>query len=185
MHHPSYRSLGFLLLIIFAINLFTIPLFCHFQPAIHSSIYQPEVEAQQAIDDAQTAINEAYLLLTIADSIGVEINDIISTLNGAINTLNQARSAFNASDYTTAMTLANTAQNTAEGVGTQAAQRYDATRVQLIIQIIIILAVVVIVIVVTYFAIRRWRTYRKQKRQEFLQMEIRLPEENKESKTSE
>lgn len=185
MHHPSNRSLVVLLFIIFTVNLITIPLFYHTPLTTHSFDYQPEIEAQQAINDAQTAINEAYLLLTIADLIGAEINDIIGTLNGAISTLNQARSAFNASDYTTAMTLADTAQHIAEDVGTQAAQRYDATRVHLLIQIIVILAVVVIVIVVTYFAIRRWRTYRKQKRQEFLQMEIRLPEENKESETNE
>lgn len=185
MHHPSNRSLVVLLFIIFTVNLVSIPLFCYTPLVTHSFDYQPEIEAQQAINDAQTAINEAYLLLTIADSIGTEISDIIGTLNGAINTLNQARSAFNASDYTTAITLANSAQHTAEDVGTQAAQRYDATRVHLLILITVILAVVVIIIVVTYFAIRRWRTYRKQKRQEFLRMEIRLPEENKESESSE
>jgi hypothetical protein len=151
-------------------------------PLEHEQVFlQPEAQAQQAIDEAQTAINTAYTDLMLADSTGATINDLIGSLNGAVTELNQARSAFNASDYPSAITLAENAQATADSVSTEASTRRFATLAQQQAQIIIIIAVAVITVFITYFALTRIIRYRREKKQEFLRMEIRLPDEEEDS----
>ncbi len=150
-------------------------------PLGHDQIYfQPEAQAQQAIDDAQSAINIAYTDLMLADSTGASITDLLDSLNSAITELNQARSAFNATDYSSAISLAESAQATADSVSTEATTRRSGTLVQQQAQIIIIIGVVIITIFVTYFALTRIIHYQREKKQEFLRMEIRLPDEEEE-----
>ncbi len=139
--------------------------------------YQPEAQAQQAIDDAQSAINSAYTDLMLADSTGASITDLLSSLNGAITELNQARSAFNTTDYPSAITLAESAQATADSVSTEASARRSATLVQQQAQLIIIIGVVIITVFITYFALTRIIRYQREKKREFLRMEIRLSDE--------
>ena len=147
----------------------------------HEQIYyQPEAQAQQAIDDAQSAINTAYADLMLADSTGASITDLLGSLNGAITVLNQARSAFNATDYTSAITLAESAQGTADSVSIEASTRRAATLVQQQALIIIIIAVVIITVFITYFALTRIIRYQREKKREFLRMEIRLSDEEEE-----
>ena len=137
-------------------------------------------EAEQAISTAQSAINVAYTHLVVADRTGAPIIDLIENLNNAIADLNQARIAYNNMDYTSAITLAGNAQNTANSISDQSQHRRFATLAQLQVQIILAIAVTVIVILVTYFALTRWYKYRKQQRRDLLQMEIRLPDEDEE-----
>ncbi|MFX0079050.1 MAG: hypothetical protein ACFE8O_07400 [Candidatus Hermodarchaeota archaeon] len=140
-------------------------------------LLQPDAQAQQAIDAAQTAINTAYTDLMLADSTGASITDLLGSLNGAITELNQARSAYNDTDYTSAITLAESAQATADSVSIEASTRRSATLVQQQAQIIIIIGVVIITVFITYFALTRIIRYQREKKQEFLRMEIRLPDE--------
>lgn len=150
-------------------------------PLGHEPVYnQPEAQAQQAIDDAQSAINTAYTDLMLADSTGASITDLIDSLNEAITTLNHARSAFNATAYTSAITLAESAQGTADSVSIDASTRRAATLVQQQAQIIIIIAVVIITVFITYFALTRIIRYQREKKHEFLRMEIRLPDKEEE-----
>lgn len=142
--------------------------------------FQPEAQAQQAIDDAQNAINTAYTDLMLADSTGATITDLLDSLNGAITELNQARSAFNATDYTSAITLAESAQTTADSVSIEASTRHSATLAQQQAQIIIIIGGVIITIFITYFALTRIIRYQREKKREFLRMEIRIPDEEEE-----
>ncbi len=140
-------------------------------------------EAEQAINSAQSAINVAYNHLVVADRTGAPIIDLIEDLNSAINDLNQARTAYNNMDYAFAITLAGNAQDTANSVTDQSQQRRFATLAQLQVQIILAIVVTAIAILVTYFALTRWYKYRKQKRRDFLQMEIRLPDEDEEDES--
>ncbi len=143
-----------------------------------------ETQAQQAINAAQTAINTAYINLVYADTTGSPISDLIEALNGAIVELNQARRAYNATDYATAITLAENAQTTANSISEDAQVRRYTTFVQIQAQLFFIIAVAVIALLITYFALAQWRKYRKEKRRELLQMEIRLPDEQEESEDS-
>ncbi len=148
------------------------------------SLNQPPQDlAQQAINEAQTAINTAYTTLAFADAAGSPIIDLISTLNGAIGQLNQARHAYNQTDYPTAITIAETVTNTANTVNEEAQLRGITTVAQTQAQILFVIAVVVISVPTTYFAVTYWQQYRKAKRREFLQMEIRLPDEDEEEET--
>ena len=142
--------------------------------------FQPEAQAQQAIDDAQSAINSAFTDLMLADSTGASITDLLGSLNGAIIELNQARSAFNATDYPSAITLAESAQTTADSVSVEASTRRSATLVQQQAQIIIIIGVVIITVFITYFALTRIIRYQREKKRKFLRMEIRLPDKEEE-----
>ncbi|MFX1299450.1 MAG: hypothetical protein ACFFDE_00790 [Promethearchaeota archaeon] len=145
-------------------------------------LFQPEAQAQQAIDDAQSAINTAYTDLMLADSTGASITDLLDSLNGAIIELNQARSSLNATDYPSAITLAESAQATADAVSVEASARHSATIVQQQAQIIIIIGVVIITVFVTYFTLTRILRYQREKKREFLRMEIRLLEEEEDGK---
>jgi hypothetical protein len=144
----------------------------------HEQVYfQPEAQAQQAIDNAQSAINSAYTDLMLADSTGASITDLQGSLNGAITELNQARSAFNATDYPSAITLAESAQATADSVSIEASTRRSTTLAQQQAQIIITIGAVIITVFITYFALTRIIRYQREKKREFLRMEIRLPDE--------
>lgn len=147
--------------------------------ATHS---QPS-QALQAIDTAQSAINAAYINLVFADNAGSSITDLIGTLNGAITELNQARNAYTAADYATAITLAENAESTANAVSNEAYLRGVTTTAQVQAQIVFIFAVILISILASYFALSRWQQYRKQKRREFLQLEIRLPDDEEEEQS--
>lgn len=150
-------------------------------PPGHEQIYfQPEAQAQQAINDAQSAINTAYSDLMLADSTGASITDLIGSLNNAITELNQARSAFNATDYSSAMTLAESAQTTADSVSIEASTRRAVMLAQQQARFIIVIGVVIITVFITYFVLTRIIRYQRQKKREFLRMEIRLPEEEEE-----
>ncbi|MDO8055909.1 MAG: AC78 family protein [Candidatus Hermodarchaeota archaeon] len=140
-------------------------------------------EAQQAIDSAQDAINTAYTHVQTADAAGAQISDLISTLNTAIRDLNQARTAYDATNYGQAITLATNAENNATIVTSEAQNRGYSATLQIQVQIIATIAVVVIVIVVLYFVITRWQRYRQQQKREFLQMRIHLPEDDQEATT--
>ena len=140
----------------------------------------PQDQAQQAINEAQTAINTAYTTLAFADAAGSPIIDLISTLNGAIGQLSQARHAYNQTNYPTAITIAEAVTITANTVNEEAHLRGITTVAQTQAQILFVFAVVVISIPTTYFAITYWQQYRKAKRREFLQMGIRLPDEEDE-----
>jgi hypothetical protein len=141
-------------------------------------------QALQAIEDAQAAINSAYVNLAFADSAGSEVSDLIGTLNGAILALSQARRAYNQTDYSTAITLADGAATTAQTVSTEAQLRGITTTAQTQSLIVVVVAVVLISLPTSYFVVSRWTQYRKEKRQEFLRMEIRLPDDEKEEDTS-
>jgi hypothetical protein len=141
-------------------------------------------QAQQAIDDAQTAINTAYINLAFADSTGSEITDLISTLNGAISALNQARQAFNQTDYSTTVTLANEAATNAQTVSNEAQLRGLTTSAQTNSLIVVVIAVVLLSLPTSYFVIARLAQHRKEKRRAFLRMEIRLPDDEQEEETS-
>ncbi|MFX1565759.1 MAG: hypothetical protein ACFFCH_07200 [Promethearchaeota archaeon] len=141
-------------------------------------------QAQQAIEAAQTAINSAYFNLIFADAAGSEITDLISTLNRAILELNQARQAYNQTDYSTAITLADGAATTAQTVSTEAQLRGLTTTAQTQSLIIVVVAVVLFSLPTSYFVVSRWTQYRKEKRRKFLRMEIRLPDDEKEEETS-
>ena len=174
--HPANLILAFFLFMVAlsspVIALTTVSQFGHEQV-----YFQPEAQAQQAIDGAQSAINSAYTDLMLADSTGASITDLLGSLNGAITELNQARSAFNATDYPSAITLAESAQATADSVSIEASARRSATLVQQQAQIIIIIGVVIITVFITYFALTRIIRYQREKKREFLQMEIRLSDE--------
>jgi hypothetical protein len=137
-------------------------------------------QAQQAIDAAQTAINDAYISLVFADNAGSPITDLIGTLNEAITELNQARNAYDAADYATAIILAENAESTANTVNNEAHLRGLTTTAQVQAQIVFIFAVILISVLASYFAVSRWQQYRKQKRREFLRMELRLPDDEEE-----
>jgi hypothetical protein len=140
----------------------------------------PQNQAQQAIEDAQTAINTAYTNLVFADAAGSSITDLIGTLNGAIIELNQARRAFNLTDYTSAISWAQGAETIANNVSDEAQLRGLTSVSQTQAQIVLVFAVILISLPASYMVIDRWQRYRKQKKQEFLHMEIRLPEEEEE-----
>ena len=140
-------------------------------------------QAQQAIETAQNAINTAYTNLAFADAAGSSISDLINTLNGAINNLNQARHAYNLTNYSTAISLAQGAETTANTVSDEAHLRGLTSISQTQSQILLVIAVILISLPASYMIIDRWQKYRKQKRQEFLRMEIRLPEDEEEDDT--
>ena len=134
--------------------------------------------AQQAIDSAQTAINVAYVNLRTADAAGAQVTDLIGTLNNAIRDLTQARSAYDATNYGQAISLATNAENNATTVTSEAQSRGQAAVLQFQVQLTVTIALVVIVVVIVYFAITRWQRYRKQQKREFLQMRIQLPDDD-------
>ncbi|MFX0170009.1 MAG: hypothetical protein ACFE89_11740 [Candidatus Hodarchaeota archaeon] len=138
-------------------------------------------EALQAINAAQDAINTAYMHVRTADATGAPVSDLISSLNDAIGILNQARREYDAANYGQAITLANSVQIDAEAVTNEAQTRSYSVTLQLQIQLTITIALIVIVVVILYFAITRWQRYRKQKKREFLQMRIQLPEKQLEA----
>jgi hypothetical protein len=144
----------------------------------------PQNQAQQAIDAAQTAINTAYATLAFADSVGSSITDLIGTLNAAIIELNHARIAYNRTDYSTAITLAETAETTAQAVGDEAQFRGITTLSQTQAQFVLVFAVVLLSFPIGYFAITSWQKYRKEKRRTFLRMEVRLPDDEVEDENS-
>jgi hypothetical protein len=167
---------------ILAMSVFQLGTFSHNGQKMSTMVQnQPlQDQAQQAIDAAQSAINAAYSNLVFADSVGSSINDLIGSLNGAILDLNAARHAYNLTDYSTAITLAENAESAANTVSSEAQQRGVITTAQTQSQIIVTIAIVSIVLVGSYFAVTRWQKYRKQKRREFLQMEIRLTDDDDE-----
>ncbi len=134
-------------------------------------------EAQQAIDTAQTTIYEAFNQITQTDLAGADITDLASALNTAINNLNLARAAFNASEFTTAIQLAESAQNTAEGVIDEAQRRLAIALTNSATQILLVCVVVVTAVIITYMLITRWKKHRRQQTREILRMKIRLPKE--------
>ena len=150
-------------------------------PIPATNVYQPlQDQAQQAIDTAQSAINTAYTNLAFADSVGSSINDLIGTLNEAIVELNQARQAYNLTDYSTAIILAEGAENTANTIRSEAQLRGITTVAQTQAMILPVVTVILISIPASYFVVTRWQRYRKEKRREFLRMEIQLPDDEKE-----
>jgi hypothetical protein len=140
-------------------------------------------QAQQAINVAQTAINTAYTNLAFADAAGSSIMDLVATLNGAIIELNQARRAYNQTDYSTAISLAQGVETTANNVSDEAQLRGLTSISQTQGQIVLVFAVVLISLPASYMVVERWQKYRKQKKQEFLRMEIRLPDDEEEDDT--
>jgi hypothetical protein len=130
----------------------------------------PQNQAQQAIEAAQTAINTAYTNLAFADAAGSPITDLIGTLNGAIIELNQARRAYNLTDYSTAISLAQGVETTAHNVSDEAQLRGLTSVSQTQAQILLVFAVILISLPASYMVIDRWQKYRKQKRHEFLRM---------------
>jgi hypothetical protein len=147
-------------------------------------VQQPlQNQAQQAIDTAQTAINTAYTNLAFADAAGSSITDLIGTLNGAITELTQARHAYNLADYSTALSLAQGAESTANNVSDEAQLRGLTSVSQTQAQIVLVFAVILISLPVSYLVIEHLQRYRKQKKQEFLRMEIRLPDDEEEDDT--
>ena len=149
--------------------------------SLPTSVQQPpQNQAQQAIEAAQTAINTAYTNLAFADAAGSSITDLVNSLNGAIIALNQARRAYNLTNYSTAISLAQGAETTANNVSDEAQLRGLTSVSQTQSQIVLVFAVILISLPVSYLLIDRWQQYRKQKRREFLRMEIRLPEDEEE-----
>ncbi|MHA2406222.1 MAG: hypothetical protein ACXACH_05675, partial [Candidatus Hermodarchaeia archaeon] len=118
-----------------------------------------------------------------ADAAGSSITDLIGTLNGAITELNQARHAHNLTDYSTAISLAQGAESTANNVSDEAQLRGLTSVSQTQSQIVLVFAVILISLPASYIVIDRWQRYRKEKRQEFLRMEIRLPDDEEEDGT--
>jgi signal transduction histidine kinase len=138
-------------------------------------------EALQAINSAQAAINTAYTQVRTADAAGAQVSDLISTLNTAIRDLNQARTAYDAANYGQAITLATSVGNEADVVTSEAQNRAHIATTQFQVQLIAAITLVVVVVVVLYFGITRWQRYRKQKKREFLQMRIQLPDDEQEA----
>ncbi|MFX1475157.1 MAG: hypothetical protein ACFFCO_06760 [Promethearchaeota archaeon] len=136
-----------------------------------------QTEAQQAIDTAQTAIYEAFGQITQADLVGADITDLVSGLNLAINNLNLAHAAFDASDFTSAIQLAEMAQSAAEVIINEAQSRLALTLTSSLIHLLLIGIVIVTAVIVTYFLITRWQKHRQQQTRRLLGMEIRLPRE--------
>jgi hypothetical protein len=138
-------------------------------------------EAQQAIESAQTAINAGYVTVRTADAAGAQVTDLIGTLNNAIRDLNQARSAYDATNYGQAISLATNAENNATSVTSEAQSRGLAAVLQFQVQLILTITLIVLVVIIVYFAITRWQRYRKQQKREFLQMRIQLPDDDQEA----
>ena len=136
-----------------------------------------QVEAQEAIDAAQTTIYVAFRKITQADMAGADIRDLVAELNSAIRDLNLARNAFSASDFTGAISFAESAQNTAEEVFNEAQSREVIATTNSMIQILIILSVIVAAVVFAYFLITRWRKQKQQHTRTLLRVGIRLPKE--------
>lgn len=136
-----------------------------------------QVEAQQAIETAQTTINDAFGQITQADLAGADISDLVSALNLAISDLDLARAAFSASEYASTTLLAESAQNAAEAVLNEAQTRVTVALTNSIIQVLLILVVIIAVVVFTYLLITRWRKHKQQQTRTLLRMEIHLPRE--------
>lgn len=141
-----------------------------------------QIEAQQAIDTAQTAIFEAFGQITQADLAGADITDLVLTLNMAINNLNLARAAYNVSEYASAILLAESARDAAEVVSNEAQSRLVIAHTNSTIQILLIVTVVVAAVVITYLLITRWQKHKQQRTRTLLRMKISLPKEEESDK---
>jgi hypothetical protein len=136
-----------------------------------------QVEAQEAIDTAQTVIHTAFGKLTQADLAGADIRDLVADLNSAIRDLDLARVAFSNSDFSSAMDYAESAQSTAEEVFSEAQSREVVANTNSMIQVLLIVVVIVTAVIVAYFLLTRWRKQKHRHTRALLRMEIRLPEE--------
>ena len=184
MHRQRLVLLLVLPLLLASLSLFSVSV-QPIEPTPSFSVFHiQEAQALAAINAAQTAINTAYTNLAFADITGADITDLIGTLNTAINELDQARRAYNNTNYASAITLAENAQNTADSISEEAQIRRYTALIQLQVQAIIIIAFVVIAIIIGYFVVTRWQKYHKEKRREFMQMEIQLPNEEDEGETT-
>lgn len=141
----------------------------------------PQASANRAINEAQDSIYLAYKSVAQADQAGGDVSKLVDQLNTAISLLDEAKDSYEQEDYSTAYEKAVEAKNIAETVEKNADDLQARANFTRILQMIVIPIVVVLAVIFSFIFIKRgWKWLERKADEEFLEMEVGIPEEEEE-----
>ena len=147
---------------------------------IGSPVYaqSSQASANRAINEAQDSIYVAYKSIADAEQAGGDVSNLVDQLNNAISLLEEARDSYEQEDYSTAYEKAVEAKSIAETVEQNADDLQARANFARILQLIVIPLVIVLVVIFSFIFIKRgWKWLERKADEEFLEMEIGIPEE--------
>jgi hypothetical protein len=138
-----------------------------------------QASANRAINEAQDSIYEAYKSIAQADQAGGDVSNLVDQLNTAVLLLEEARESYNQDDYSTAFDKAVEAKNIAETVEQNADDLQARANFARILQLIVIPLIIVLAVIFSYIFLKKgWKWLERKADEEFLEMEIGIPEED-------
>ncbi|MFX1464926.1 MAG: hypothetical protein ACFFA5_00430 [Promethearchaeota archaeon] len=140
-----------------------------------------QASANRAINEAQDSIYVAYKSIAQADQAGGDVSNLVDQLNTAVSLLEEAKDLYEQEDYSAAYDKAVEAKSIAETVKQNADDLQARANFAKTLQIIVIPVVIVLVVIFSYIFIKRgWKWLERKADEEFLEMEIGIPEEEEE-----
>ncbi len=137
-----------------------------------------QASANRAINEAQDSIYVAYKSIAQAEQAGGDVTNLVDLLNTAVSLLEDARDSYEQEDYSTAYEKAVEAESIAETVKQNADDLQARASFARTLQIIVIPLAIVLAVIFSYIFIKRgWKWLERKADEEFLEMEIGIPEE--------
>ena len=141
----------------------------------------PQASANRAINEAQDSIYSAYKSVAQADQAGGAVSNLVDQLNTAISLLEDAKDSYEQEDYSTANEKAVEAKNIAVTVEKNADDLRARSNFTRSIQMIVIPIIVVLAVIFGFIFLKRgWKWLERKADEEFLEMEVVVPEEEEE-----
>jgi vacuolar-type H+-ATPase subunit I/STV1 len=150
---------------------------------IGSPVYaeSTQASANRAINEAQDSIYVAYKSIAQAEQAGGDVSNLVDQLNNAVTLLEEARGSYEQEDYSAAYEKAVEAKSIAETVEQNADDLQARANFARILQLIVIPLVIVLAVIFSFIFIKRgWKWLERKADEEFLEMEIGIPEEEEE-----
>ncbi|MCK5587348.1 MAG: hypothetical protein KAI34_01315 [Candidatus Lokiarchaeota archaeon] len=141
----------------------------------------PQASANRAINEAQDSIYSAYKSVAQADQAGGDVSNLVDQLNTAISLLEDAKDSYEQEDYSTANEKAVEAKNIAVTVEKNADDLRARANFTRSLQMIVIPIIVVLAVIFGFIFLKRgWKWLERKADEEFLEMEVVVPEEEEE-----
>ena len=138
-----------------------------------------QASANRAINEAQDSIYVAYKSIAQAEQAGGDVSNLVNQLNTAVSLLDEARDSYEEEDYSAAYDKAVEAKSIAETVEQNADDLQARASFARALQIVVIPLVIVLAVIFSYIFIKRgWKWLERKADEEFLEMEIGIPEED-------
>ncbi len=141
----------------------------------------PQASANRSINEAQDSIYSAYKSVAQADQAGGDVSNLVDQLNTAISLLEDAKDSYEQEDYSTANEKAVEAKNIAVTVEKNADDLRARANFTRSLQMIVIPIIVVLAVIFGFIFLKRgWKWLERKADEEFLEMEVVVPEEEEE-----